>query len=99
MVCRIASSAKVRDSGRLEIRPKYLEEFAHCGMSMEHARLVRSWYLEDCLDLKTLPTVEKQEALTRPASLITNAATADVEGFDERAPLSAAVLNDEKTGR
>lgn len=38
LVCRSASDAKVRESGRAEVKPRYREEFVNCGMSVEHAR-------------------------------------------------------------
>lgn len=53
-----ASGVIMREGGRPEIRPKYQEEFANCGISMEYARLVRCLYLAEGTDLKTVFTVE-----------------------------------------
>lgn len=50
LVRRSAGGAEVRDGGRSEIRPKYREEFTHCGMSMDFARPVLRRYLADGTD-------------------------------------------------
>lgn len=95
-VRRSVSGFEEREGGRLEIRPKYREEFTHRGMSLEYARLVWRRYYAARTDLKTIATLEEQNALTRPARPITNGATADVVVPAERAPSSPAVPEDEK---
>lgn len=44
LVRRSANGAKVRESGRLEVRSSYREEFVHRGISMDYA-LVLWWLL------------------------------------------------------
>lgn len=48
-------------------------------MFIEYARLVRRRYLSAGPDLTSTTTLEEQDALTRPASLITSATMADVD--------------------
>lgn len=90
-----ASGAKVHEGGRLEIRPKYREKIAHRGMSTEYAGLMWRRYLGDGTNLKTIPTLEEQDALNGPASPTTNAATADVVSPVQRVPSSPVVVQDE----
>lgn len=94
MVLRSASGAEVRVGGRLEVRTKYRVEYAHCGTSMNAARLVWRRYLLASTDLTAVPTLAEQDALTQPPSPITSAATADVEVPAQRSPSSPAVLDD-----
>lgn len=79
-----ASSFEARESGRLEIRPKYREEFAHRGISMECARLVCRRYLAEYTDGKTILAPNEQDELASPASPTTNATTANAESERER---------------
>lgn len=84
MVRRSASGFKVRKCERSKIGPKFREEFTHRETFMEYVRVVWRRFLADGTDVKSIPTLEKQGALTRPANSITNVAAAD-NGV-ERAP-------------
>lgn len=77
-----------------EVKPRHREEFANRGMPMKYVRLIWQLYLADGTDLKAVPMLEKQDALTRPASPITSAAKADDEVSAGRLPSSRAVPDD-----
>lgn len=63
---------------------------------MKLARLVWLRYLAEGKDSKTIPTLEKLDALAIPASPIMIAATADIKVLFERAISSLAVQDDEE---
>lgn len=81
---RSASVVKVRKGARLEVEPKYREELAHYGMSMNYARLVRRRYSSASTDLTAISALEEQHASTVPASVTANAVMARVEVPAER---------------
>lgn len=58
---------------------------------MEYVRLVWRQCLADGTNLKTIPTLEEQDAVTRSASSITDAATLDVVVPVQRASSSPVV--------
>lgn len=91
-----ASGAKVHDGRHPEARLRYREEFADRGMSLEDARLALGHYLANGIDVNAIPTREKQNVLTRPASTIVSAAMTDVADPFERSPESPVVPRDER---
>lgn len=60
----------MREDERTKVRQTYRENFVHREMPKEYASLVRCCYLADGIESKPISTLEKQEALIRPASLI-----------------------------
>lgn len=73
-----ASGAIVREVEQAEVKSGYLEEFASRRMSIKYARLAWRRYSADSTDVKAIPTLEEQDALTRPASPFVSAAMTDV---------------------
>lgn len=88
--------AKVRESGRLEVRPRYREALTHCRMLMDFAQLVWRYFLSAGLNLTAILTIEEQDALTQPASPTTSLAMAGDEAPAEGSPTSLAVLDDKE---
>lgn len=84
LVHRSISCTKVREGGQLEVKPLYSEEFANSWMSMEYSRLARSRYLIDGTDVTSIPTLQEEDPLSKPARLIANAAVPNVEVQEER---------------
>lgn len=93
---RRASGAKVRECGRSEVRPRYGEELAYRGISMEYARLVWRCYLANGTNMNEFPTFEKQDVLTKPAGLVESAAMAYGGVRAGRPPSSSALPDDEE---
>lgn len=63
LVCRSTGGSKVREGRCPDILQKYREDFVHRGMFTEHVRLVLRRYLKDGTNVKTVPTLEEQDAL------------------------------------
>lgn len=73
-----ASGAEEREGGQREVKPMYRTEFADREVFLKYAGLALGRYLADHTDLKAIITLGKQDARTKPASVIANAAKADV---------------------
>lgn len=77
-----------------EVRPRYLEAFAHRRMPMDYARLVWRRYISAGTDSIGIPTFEEHDSLIQHAGRTTSAAMAKVEVSAGRFPSRFVVPND-----
>lgn len=95
LICRSASSVKVRDGGKQDVKPRYRKESADRGTSMVLALLVRYRYLAVSNDFKTILTLKKQDALAKLANPTASATLANVVMPAVRSASSHAMSSDE----
>lgn len=99
LVRRGTSGPGVPEGGRLEFRPKYRENFAHRGVSIECAPLVWRRYLSAVTDVTSTRTLKKQNVFIGTASPIRRAAMCNVEASARCLPPILWSLTIKKTGR
>lgn len=91
VVRRSADGARVHEGGQLVDEPSYGKELGNCAMPVENTGLAWHSYFAGSTDVKAVPTIEEQDALTVPANPDVGAAENEVVVCAERLPLGSAV--------
>lgn len=95
LVHQSASGLEVLEYVHAELKPRFRRKFANRRMLTEYARLAWRRYLANKTYTKAISTLEKQIALTRPASPVVSLEVANVVVPETLSPLISSMSSDD----